>query len=199
MKMMRTIGVVMLALAILGAFLGFQRAYPGPFSFADFFTVFYTDLSSELAGIAITVLIIDFLNERREQRRLRWQLVHELGSRNNEIADRAAYELRERGWLMDGTLENADLHNADLSGANLANANLCHANLLNVKLIGAELQNANLSETDLKGAILKDANLQNANLWASNVTAEQLNQAYSYEGATLPDGTIHQENRLTTA
>lgn len=190
MKTIRVVSLVMLALALVGGFLGFQQAYPGTFNFGTFITAFYTQLSSELAGIAITVLLIDYLHERREEHRLRQQLIHELGSRNNDIADKAVYELRARGWLMDGTLENVDLHNADLTGANLANANLCHANLLNVKLVDAELQNANLSEADLKDANLKGANLQNANLWASNITMEQLKQSYSYQGATLPDRTI---------
>lgn len=191
MSLTRVLGLLMLVLAVIGSVVGYYQANPGAFDWANYFVTFYTELSTELAGIAITILIIDHLNERREERRLRWQLIHELGSRNNDIADRAAYELRERGWLMDGTLQNCDLHNADLSNANLANANLCHANLNGAKLVNAELQNANLSETDLKGVSFTGANLQNANLHQSNITAEQLAQAYSLAGAILPDGAIH--------
>lgn len=188
MSLTRILAIIFLLLAIGGSLVGYNQANPNAFSLGDYLVTLYAQLSTELIGIAVTVLVIDYLNEKREERRLRWQLIHELGSRNNDIADRAAYELRERGWLMDGSLQNADLHNADLSHANLANANLCHANLHGATLSHAELQNANLSETDLKGVNFTGANLQKADLRHSNITAEQLAQAYSLEGALLPDG-----------
>ena len=187
MSWTKLIAICLLIAAAIGTIIAHVQGQDGTFHLGTYLLQTYLQLSPHLLAIGLTVLLIDRLNEKREERRLRWQLVHELGSRNNDIADRAAYELRERGWLMDGTLENSDLHNADLSNAKLANANLAHANLKGAKLVNAELQNANLSEVDWSGATLTGANLQNADLRRSNITAEQLAQAYSYAHALLPD------------
>ena len=198
MNPVRLSGIIILMLALTGAGLQYAQTYSGPINWATFLLNFFMTLSPELAGIALTVLILDYLGEKRAERALRWQLLHEMGSRDNHIALRAVHELRMRGWLMDRTLENAILHHANLTDANLSNANLCHADLQNAQLTRAELQNANLSETDLHGTNLAQANLQNANLLNSNVTAEQLAQVHSLENATLPDGTINAGQRLAT-
>lgn len=185
MNWTRVFTISCLLIGLLGSSWHYQQTNPAG-GLLGFFPFFYLEISSELVSLSIIILVIDYLNEQREVRRLQRQLIYELGSRHNHTAGRAAYELRERGWLMDGSLENANLFQADLTGVNLANADLCHANLQEVLLINAELQNANLSETDLRGANLTGANLQNANLRDSNVTPEQLAQAKSTEGAVLP-------------
>jgi uncharacterized protein YjbI with pentapeptide repeats len=56
------------------------------------------------------------------------------------------------------------------------------ANLSEAKLIGADLREAYLIEVDLTGAGLRGA----------KVTKERLAQAKPLEGATLPDGTVHE-------
>jgi uncharacterized protein YjbI with pentapeptide repeats len=91
--------------------------------------------------------------------------------------------------LSDAHLNDADigdgtsLFNADLSGADLSGANLTG---------GAHLNDAILSGADLSGANLSDANLSGANLRdARGVTDKQLLQAKTLEGATMPDGSIH--------
>jgi hypothetical protein len=71
----------------------------------------------------------------------------------------------------------AGLNGADLSGANLSWADLSWA-----FLGGAELSGADLSK----------ANLEGANLEGAKVLPEQLAQAASLKGATLPDGTVHE-------
>jgi uncharacterized protein YjbI with pentapeptide repeats len=122
--------------------------------------------------------------------------------------------------LSDAKLDGADLSlanlpGADLSGANLSDANLSDANLSDAKLDeGAVLSLANLRRADLSGADigggtflfdadLRRAELNNANLKgaylrgaslreAEGVTQEQLEkQAETLEGATMPDGSIH--------
>jgi hypothetical protein len=75
------------------------------------------------------------------------------------------------------SLRGADLNGADLSGANLSGANLSGANLRETYLV-----ETNLSDTDLSGANLRDAR---------GVTDKQLLQAKTLEGATMPDGSIH--------
>ena len=112
-------------------------------------------------------------------------------------------------WLNHANLENAslervDLNWASLNHANLKGANLCAANLEGAYMWGTNLEGANLSganlerakprEANLKGSLLEDTNLEEAWLWCANlkgaaITVEQLAQAKSLGGATLPDGT----------
>jgi uncharacterized protein YjbI with pentapeptide repeats len=92
------------------------------------------------------------------------------------------------GAYLDGAyLGGANLSEADLSGTNLIQADLSGANLSGANLSGANLRETylvetNLSDTDLSGANLRDAR---------GVTDKQLLQAKTLEGATMPDGSIH--------
>jgi hypothetical protein len=107
-------------------------------------------------------------------------------------------------------LSGADLSDADLSGANLrftllqgtvlSGANLRGADLRfalflsHANLIGANLRGADLRSADLRGARLSSAYLERANLTsAENWTNQQLAQAGSLVGATMPDGTVMTE------
>ena len=99
----------------------------------------------------------------------------------------------------DGTiLFNADLSGADLSGANLSGgAHLNDAILSGADLSGANLSGANLSGADLRETYLVETNLSDTDLSGANlrdargVTDKQLLQAKTLEGATMPDGSIH--------
>jgi Pentapeptide repeats (8 copies) len=107
-------------------------------------------------------------------------------------------------------LSGADLSDADLSGANLrftllqgivlSGANLSGADLRfalflsHADLIGANLSGADLRSADLRGADLRSAYLERADLTsAENWTNQQLAQAGSLVGATMPDGTVMTE------
>jgi flagellar basal body-associated protein FliL len=120
-------------------------------------------------------------------------------------------------------LRGADLRGADLSGAFLSDANLSGAFLSGAFLSGADLRGADLREAELNGAILnkarlgtarvsvvlpdggaepaephpadlRQADLSQANLqWAQGWTYEQLDQAQSLEGATMPDGRQYED------
>ena len=94
--------------------------------------------------------------------------------------------------LMGALLMGASLMNADLGGALLMGAILSGAFLRDANLSGADLMGAELRFTDLKDANLESANLSKANLNGAKVTEEQLAQAASLEGATMPDGTVHE-------
>ncbi len=83
------------------------------------------------------------------------------------------------------------LDGISLEGANLKWADCTGAVLTNVNFQGADLSYANLSETDLSGADFNDADLSGADLSGAKVTLEQLKEAQSLEGATMPDGSIH--------
>jgi uncharacterized protein YjbI with pentapeptide repeats len=117
-------------------------------------------------------------------------------------------------------LKRTDLGYADLSGADLAKADvsesyLFHAVLFKAVLRSADFEEANLVSADLREVDLSDADLSDANLWHANlsgadlakadlwhanltdargVTYEQLAQALSLAGATMPDGQILKRN-----
>jgi len=86
--------------------------------------------------------------------------------------------LRDSGLADDLLLSGIDLEGADLSEAQLAHADLSEADLFN-----ADLRGANLNDADLGDADLLDVDLSTA-----QVTQEQLDQAESLEGTTMPDG-----------
>jgi hypothetical protein len=107
------------------------------------------------------------------------------------------------------SLKGANLEGAKLSGAILRGAELCEADLSDADLSGADLKPAdlsgvepkptdvsdtNLSHTNLRGANLSSANLSGADLRgvdltdAREVTDDQLTEAKSLEGATMPNG-----------
>jgi hypothetical protein len=102
--------------------------------------------------------------------------------------------------LRDAYLAWSFLHNAKLNGANLRGANLhgdpdqsgddadlSDADLSDANLSEADLSYDNLSSANLQGANLTDAVLRGTNLSNAKVTSEQLAEAKSLEGATMPD------------
>jgi hypothetical protein len=96
-----------------------------------------------------------------------------------DLIGKAVGERRVIEAIID--LLTADLSGADLSGADLSGAVLSYANL----------SDANLRDANLRDANLSNANLSNANLsGARNWTNQQLAQAGSLVGATLPDRTV---------
>ena len=132
----------------------------------------YANVGSELSGMAITILLIDRFAVRRENERLRRQLVRELGSNNVGLTARAALELEAQGWLDDGTLDAAML-----SGASLAGARLEGARMPGAMLAGADLTRANLSRALLPGSNFVEATLLMANLEMADLAGASLLRA----------------------
>jgi Pentapeptide repeats (8 copies) len=113
--------------------------------------------------------------------------------------------------LSGAELAKTDLEGTVLSGAHLEGANLSGANLRDAELSGAYLHDTNLRGADLTGADLSDAkgrfksgarmsgarldgaDLSGADLANAKITEEQLRQAASLEGATMPNGQRHEE------
>jgi len=121
--------------------------------------------------------------------------------------------------LEAAVLEEADLEEAYLDHATLIEADLSRTTLIGATLNSAQLRNANLSDADLsrvrrlprpvglalreeKVTYLRDADLSGADLsnadlseadlsGAQGVTDEQLADAWTLEGATMPDGSVH--------
>lgn len=99
--------------------------------------------------------------------------------------------------LTEANLERARLYKSVIEDADLVGANLHKAFLYKANLKGSSLQASNLRAANFRGANLIDANLKDANLEGADlkgaiVTPEQLAQAKSLKGATMPDGTVHE-------
>lgn len=201
-----TVGRVGLALAILGvvATVAGHLAQYGRFDLQQVYQDLYANLGTELLSIAITVLIIDQLAQRRDEQQRRERerereqiklehekerLIRQLGSSMNVHAKRAAEELRAQGWLEDGSLVKAPLTGANLEGANLRHANLAAARLFRANLKGAGMFRANLERAQLRGAKLQGARLGSANLRHANLAGANLEDTYlsgaKLEGANL--------------
>lgn len=97
-------------------------------------------------------------------------------------------DLREAN-LHQAQLQGAILRGANLNGADLSQAEMDEAGLLDADLRDANLHQADLPEADLRGASVKGADLSSANLQDALINIEQLHQASSLAGTTLPDGT----------
>lgn len=198
-------GAVVLALALPGGYLAYHLRHPERLQALELVEEFYADLSPELVGIALTVLIIDKMYQQHEVRQERERLIRQLSSLDEHIAVEGLERLRAHGWLEDGVLAGVSLQGANLQAANLQeayleaahlqNADLRRADLLGARLRGvhlqeADLRDANLHLADLTGAILEEATLVGASLdGAKGLHDGQLAEAAALLDATMPDGT----------
>jgi len=169
-------------------------------------------LGPGLATAMVTYVLLDLVLAPRQRRRA---LISQMGSDVRSLAVDAARQLRNEGWLNDGSLEKAELGRANLcrahlNHAKLRKANLSHAKLRKARLVGADLsgavlwntklQEANLDGADLRGSVLWKADLKGATLmWAdmtdAHVTPEQLAATVDLCGTTLRDGfTLSEDN-----
>ncbi|MGB1287168.1 MAG: pentapeptide repeat-containing protein [Aggregatilineales bacterium] len=158
----------------------------------------FQGVSTEMVGAAVTTIFFTFIVGAAEQRQealtLQTGLIQQMGSVVNTEALRAVEELRDNGWLRDGTLqghefystnladvflpgaditgsiffdanfENAELVGSDFTGANLQGVNFTNTRARDVIFRGATFNAANLLDADLRGADLRGANLADANL-----------------------------------
>ncbi len=217
----KLIGISLLAIAMIITIVGFLNLHynlpltrPVEFLVADF----YANISAELIGIVITVLIIDQLYERSRIRQLKERLIRLMGSTDNTLVRIAVGELRARGWLEDGTLctnsfyqsnlsgamlSSANLQQGDFTQANLANSDFKWSNFSNACLTYAFLENsmligANLSGADLGGAYLIETDLKDADLTGAILTCACLWGA-NLQGARVTDAQLQQAMMLKAA
>jgi len=174
----------------------------------------YTNIGTEFASIAITILFIDTISRGIATKERKRDLILQMSSTEPSIAREAVRILRIEGWISDGTLRNARLEHAALIGSNLESANLQkvdldhatldEANLFSANLRGsslvktkfrkadlplADLSGANLLKADLENAIVDGAILDGANLERANLVGVPLSRAKLDEHTILPDGT----------
>src|SRR5690554_1826316 len=133
---------------------------------------YVTNLFTEAASVAVTLLVLNRMAEAREKRRYKQDLIYRMGSSVNAEAIRAVEELRRHGWLTDGSLRAARLWDANLEGAEMPFSNLSCAKLANANLSSARLWGANLSD-----ALVWEVNFSNADLANSDLSNAILHNA----------------------
>lgn len=158
---------------------------------------YLTNLFTEATSVAVTLVILNRMAEARERRRYKQDLIYRMGSQVNAEARRAVEELRQHGWLTDGSLRGASLVRANLTGANLREASLESArlegaNLERATLVNARLQDATLMAANLQGASLVAADLSGANLWLADISRTD------FYGANLQGAHLWQAKLDTT-
>jgi len=181
---------LLLGLLAVVALAGGSILQHGALSLRQFLIDVWANFGTEFVSIIITVFIIEGLIRWRDnQQRLRMRLVQQLSSQDHEFAVEAVKDLREHGWLEDGTLERINLVKAELQGVDLHNANLQGA-----ALTGADLQAADLSKGNLRRVHMKEADLQRAILTSADLQGGRLSGT-DFRGAYMR-GTLLQSARL---
>ena len=167
----------------------------------------WVSLIPEFISIAITIIIIDAIYNKRSEDEQKNILIGKMGSNNNNVATEAWEELDARGWGSDGSLRGKFLISTNLdgnsfTGADMRNVMLSFSSLKNTTWIETDLEGASLDHTDFTNstlssypdgpfipeANLKDVSLFNANLMNARVRHEQLIQVRTLSGAIMPDG-----------
>jgi uncharacterized protein YjbI with pentapeptide repeats len=181
-------GLVIAGIAVVVLALGSIAAHGSLSSLYTLFIDLWSNAGTELAGIVITVLVIDRLNDRRAKRQEKEALILQMGSPSKVLAVEAARILRlhEWGWNEDSSLQGKLFPFADLTGANLSWCNLSKARLDNASLKNTDLRYANLKGTgfngaSLEGAFLLGADLENANLKEANLRCTSMS-------SSIPEG-----------
>jgi len=188
-----TAGIVLLLIGVLIGVGGYFYLYGTTWLPFQIIRDFYANFSTELISIALTVLIIDYLNRRRQDQQLKAQLIREMGSGDNGFALRAVAELMARGWASDGSLRGIDLSRANLAGAELAQADLTSVSLARANLAEANLSGSQLSTANLWGCDLSRANLRAADLAEANLQEADLSRAWLL-GTNLPGSNLRKAN-----
>jgi hypothetical protein len=177
------LGILLAFIGIAVMLIGHINQY-GTLDVQRLFADMYANVGAELLSIALTVLLIDKLVERRDKHQQKERLIREMGSRDSGTALSAVDELRARGWLTDGSLIRADLKYANLADANLADAVMPGAYLTFAVLKAADLRNANLRGAILRAADLREALLLNTDLTDTKILDANLQNA-KMQGAIL--------------
>lgn len=189
----RFIGAFLFVLGLMITVLGHIDQYD-TFSASFLFRDLYANLGAELLSIAVTVLIIDQLYQRRETKQKTERLLREVSSMENSIALRALEEMKSLGLFnkdifVEADLKYANLQDAVLQGVNFHKAYLTFANLREADLRDCDFNQAILRQCNLQGALLLNANLTDSKLLEADLSNANLN-GVTLDGSNLAGATL---------
>ncbi|MEM6284116.1 MAG: pentapeptide repeat-containing protein, partial [Chloroflexota bacterium] len=149
------VGIVLLCISLLVGGFGYWEVHRGEgFSWNKFWSDYYANISAEFGSVAITVLIIDSLNQRRQREEEKQRLLRQMGSKENGLALQAVEDLRALGALKDGTLRGANFEEANLEDVRLGRVDMRQARMDFSNLKKAHLFFANMEKADMSGVDL---------------------------------------------
>lgn len=173
---------------------------------------FYANGASELISIALTVLFIDALNERRQNLITKEELLRDMEGKYNDLACRAVRELRSKKWhkrIKNRTFDLANLQGVDefkdftIKKSSFKGTMFDHGYIKNSKFYSCSFQGVSFEDCDIEDTTFKDSvfaaeppPFANARLsgvdftGCQNVTTNELEKAQSAYNITLPDGTF---------
>lgn len=124
----------------------------------------YSNFCAEFISLAITILIIDYLYDKKEKENNKKRLIRELGCEDIGLTSRALKEIKELGYINDGSLNNADFSKATLNGLDFSNCKLNNLNFSNALLISSDFSNSELRNCDFSHCNLNGINFNRAKL-----------------------------------
>ena len=217
----QTFSLLLIVIAIVTIVIGYSVVHSSEavgFIF-NVFNDFYANVSSELISIVITVLVLDRLNERRQNAQELRRLTALMNSDENMITKIAVAELRARGWLENNSLKGSHFHEANLKKARLesvvmercsffrsnmegailskSNFNQSHFTLTNLRrasMSDTNFQDSSLANADLAFSTIVGCNLRKTNLAGVNLKNAVLLDCQFDEGTILPDETYWTPN-----
>lgn len=130
-------------MAIVIAVVGYRMLYVLKWN-SVIISDFYANVATEMLSIAVTVLIIDRLYQRRSKREEIRRVCRQMASPDEQFAREAVRLASEERWFRNGSMVSAWLYGANLQGAVLELANVQGARLGFANLEGADLGNTNL-------------------------------------------------------
>lgn len=149
---------------------------------------------TEATGIAVTVILIEFVTHRRAHLERKHAIIQQMASLSNAFAIEAARIARAERWTHDRSLNggyfaSAALQGADLRGAKFQNADLRDADLRKANLFLADFENADLRIAKLQDAHIHVASFENADLRGANLLTPHIHTAY-LRGAKYDETTV---------
>jgi hypothetical protein len=162
---------------------------------------FAQGISTEFFGAVVTTVLLGLgilvFEQYQDIQNLKTEIIFQMGSHDNALANEAIRRLDSLDWLENGTLRYVRLVRADLQDANLFSADLQGSNLAATKLQSANLMRANLQDTVLSYAKLQRAWLMGTNLqraYLGHADLEDVSWQVTTNGrvytAILPDGNL---------
>lgn len=191
----------LIIVSFLSAYAGYFSQNPSPL---EFLQTWFVGIGPEAAGIAVTIIVIDYLNEKREEERQKYeaeqqelhqrkalhdQLLREIGSSDNGLAMRAWRELNARELLQENSLVGIFLNRANLSHSSFSDRDMKESSLYDATFQYAEFYRTDLSKANGMHADFEQAKFTAAKLieaWLSHCNFK----GASFEKADLSRATL---------
>ncbi|MEM7118018.1 MAG: pentapeptide repeat-containing protein [Chloroflexota bacterium] len=144
---------------------------------------FYANISAELASVSVTILLVDRLYRRQDDREIRERLFHRMkGGDKASVREATAEMLAHKGWLKLELKRSRSTHGLDFESASFYEEDLSEvwhfgSTFRNANLRSVNFRDAKITYCDFENAVLSFANFQNVRIRRSTFVAADLSYA----------------------